>query len=362
MQDIHVVFLTNSLMNATMNIYYFVGGINMNIKFITKITSLFLLTMGLFMLASCETNEADTVILGEASWASSIFHNRVAGYIIENGFDVAVETQPTETAVMIATLPNGDIDVSLELWSDNVPTYADDIEEGKYIEISTNFDDNTQGLYVPGYLQDNYEDYGLTEPIEDVLDLLKPEVIELFEDPNDDSKGVIYGGPSGWSATSFLSLKMDAYDLDASYNFEMINSGATLAAQIAGAFEREEPIVSYYWEPTSLMGLYDLRLLNDTPYSVEDFVAGRGAFPTVSVNVVTRPGFADDFPEINAFLSNYVTSSALTNDALGYMEENDATAEEAAIWFLQQNDAWLQSILADTPGVYELVKAALDAE
>ena len=43
------------------------------------------------------------------------------------------------------------------------------------------------------------------------------------------------------------------------------------------------------------------------------------------------------------------------------MEENDATAEEAAIWFLQQNDAWLQALLADNPGVYDKVKAALDA-
>jgi len=335
----------------------------MKVKFLSKLTSLFLLTLGLFVLASCEAGEDETtVILGEASWASSIFHNRVAGYILEHGFGATVETQPTETAVMIATLPNGDIDISLELWSDNVPTYADDIAAGNYVEVSTNYDDNTQGLYVPGYLQDNYADYGLSEPIEDIQDLLKPEVIALFEDPNDDSKGVIYGGPSSWSASAFLNLKMEAYGFDAEYNFEMINSSAALAAQIAGAFEAEDPIVSYYWEPTSLMGLYDLRLLSDTPYSAEDFAVGRGAFPTVNVNVVTRPGFADDMPEINTFFSNYVTSSALTNSALGYMEENDATPEQAAIWFLQQNDAWLQDVLADNPGVYELVKAALDAE
>ena len=335
----------------------------MKVKFLSKLTSLFLLTLGLFVLASCEAGEDETtVILGEASWASSIFHNRVAGYILEHGFGATVETQPTETAVMIATLPNGDIDISLELWSDNVPTYADDIAAGNYVEVSTNYDDNTQGLYVPGYLQDNYADYGLSEPIEDIQDLLKPEVIALFEDPNDDSKGVIYGGPSSWSASAFLNLKMEAYGFDAEYNFEMINSSAALAAQIAGAFESEDPIVSYYWEPTSLMGLYDLRLLSDTPYSAEDFAVGRGAFPTVNVNVVTRPGFADDMPEINTFFSNYVTSSALTNSALGYMEENDATPEQAAIWFLQQNDAWLQDVLSDNPGVYELVKAALDAE
>ena len=331
-------------------------------KILSKLISIFLLTLGLFMLASCETDEGNTVILGEASWASSIFHNRVAGFILEHGFDVTVETQPTETAVMIATLPNGDIDISLELWSDNVPTYGDDIAAGNYVELSTNYDDNTQGLYVPGYLQDNYADFGLSAPITKVSDLTKSEVVTLFEDPNDASKGVIYGGPSSWSATAFLEKKMglEEYGLDV-YNFEMINSSAALAAQIAGAFESNDPIVSYYWEPTSLMGLYDLRLLEDSPYSAEDFAVGRGAFPTVDVNVVSRPGFTEDFPEVSTFFSNYKTSSALTNQGLGYMEENEATAEEAAIWFLQQNDAWLQTVLSENPGVYEKVKAALDA-
>lgn len=331
-------------------------------KILSKFLSLFLLTLGLIVLSSCDATDEDTIILGEASWQSSIFHNRVAAFILENGFEVNVETQPTETAVMIATLPNGDIDISLELWSDNVPTYADDIAQGKYIELSTNYDDNTQGLYVPGYLQDDYESFGLSAPITKVSDLTKAEVVALFEDPNDSSKGVIYGGPSSWSASAFLQLKMELpeYGLDV-YNFEMINSSAALAAQIAGAFEKEEPIVSYYWEPTSLMGLYDLRLLEDSPYSEEDFLVGRGAFPTVNVNVVSRPGFADDFPEIATFFSNYRTSSALTNSALGYMEANDATAEEAAVWFLLENDAWLQTLLSDNPGVYEKVKAALDA-
>jgi glycine betaine/proline transport system substrate-binding protein len=91
-------------------------------KILSKFLSLFLLTLGLVVLSSCESTDEDTIILGEASWQSSIFHNRVAAFILENGFDVNIETQPTETAVMIATLPNGDIEISLELWSDNVPT------------------------------------------------------------------------------------------------------------------------------------------------------------------------------------------------------------------------------------------------
>ncbi len=78
------------------------------------------------------------------------------------------------------------------------------LQRGNYVELSTNYDDNTQGLYVPGYLQDNYADFGLSAPITKVSDLTKAEVIALFEDPNDASKGVIYGGPSSWSA-SFLT-------------------------------------------------------------------------------------------------------------------------------------------------------------
>jgi ABC-type proline/glycine betaine transport system substrate-binding protein len=80
----------------------------------------------------------------------------------------------------------------------------------------------------------------------------------------------------------------------------------------------------------------------------------------VSVNVVVRDGFKEEYPDIAAFLEKYQTSSALTNLGLGYMQDNNASTLEAAIWFLIEQDTWLQSILPSD--IYQKVKASLDAE
>lgn len=353
-------FLTNSLMDDTIKTI-FKKKEKTFMKKMNKFFIVFLLLFTVIGVSSCTTDDTITITLGEGDWDSHAFHNQVAGFILEHGFDVAFKTVLTDTAIMITSLKSNAIDVSLELWSDNVPTYQSDLNAGFYEELSVNYDDNTQGLYVPYYLQDDWEDFNLTGPILSVADLKRADVVALFDDPNDPGTSVIYGGPEGWSATAFLNKKMElaSYGLGDLYNFRTIDSGATLAAQISGAYQARRPVVSYYWEPTWLMGLLDLRLLTDSTYNETDFSTGVGAFPTVRVTVVVREGFKTEFPEISAFLEQYETSSALTNAGLGYMQDNNASTKEAAIWFLIENDAWLQSILPND--IYLKVKAALDA-
>src|SRR5690606_41724970 len=43
----------------------------------------------------------------------------------------------------------------------------------------------------------------------------------------------------------------------------------SLVASMASAYERGEPWVGYYWEPTWVMGLYDMTLLDEPEYTDE---------------------------------------------------------------------------------------------
>lgn len=318
-------------------------------RFMKKFFIFGLLSLGLFGLAACDSS--DELVFGQGDWDSNAFHDEVARFIIENGFDIRTRSVMSDTAVTVQSLRSGDLDVSMEIWSDNIPSYPDDIAAGLYQELSVNFDDNAQGLYIPRYLYDAYP--GLRT----VQDL--PDYIDLFKTDDSGDKGVIYGGPEGWSATIFLNDKMEALGLDEYFEFRTIDSNAILSATIADAFNNELPWVGYNWEPTWVMGIYDLVLLDDDEYSPEAFEQGLGAFPSVRVNVVVRPGFADEYPEIAAFLSSYQTSSDLTSDALGYMIENEVEAYDAALWFLDNYrdmwTAWLPTDVADS------VLAALDA-
>ncbi len=316
--------------------------------FLIKTISLFLIVLSVLMLSACDRGMQE-ITLGEGDWDSNAFHSQVAKFIIENGYDTKVNVVVADTAIMIATLTSGDMDAALEIWSDNIPTYNQDIADGHYEQVAVNYADNEQGLYIPRYLQEEYP--GLVT-VEDLADYA-----HLFPDSEGSGKGVIYGGPEGWLATEFLHNKVELYGLDEHYVFRPIDSNATLSATLASAYRDEEPWVGYNWEPTWIMGIFDMVLLEDHPYDPDDFAIGRGAFPSVDVTVVVRSDFSEDFPDIYAFFQNYETSTELTNIALAYMQENDAEASETAIWFLETyEDIWSEWVPED---VYLKVMDAL---
>lgn len=302
--------------------------------------------LGITMFAC--VGEDDVIKIGEGTWASNAFHDQVAKIIIEEGYGQEVQVMSMDTSMMVTSLKEGDIDLSMELWSGNVPTYPEDIENGDYIKLSTNFDDNVQGIYIPAYLQEEYP--ALTH----VRDLLNDEILNATYDGDplfwSDEQGsrVIYGGPEGWEATKMLHKKMEEYGLDEEYTFKTFPSTATLNTTLKGAYDQEEPWVGYNWEPTAAMGLFDMVLLEDDPYSAEDYNNGIGAFPTNDVNIVVDKTFQDLYPEIASFLENYQTSSALTNEGLAYMEDNDAEPADAAAWFLlEHEDLWSDWVTDD---------------
>lgn len=277
--------------------------------------------------------QTQVITIGEGSWDSNRFHDQIAKIIIEEGYGVDVEVVPADTAIMVSGLKSKDVNLTMELWSENIETYNDDIANGEYIEVGTNFDDNTQGLYIPAYLQEEYP--GLVS----VMDL--KDYAYLFPNPEGGDLSIIYGGTEGWSATEHLHKKMVEYGLDEFYTFKTINSTATLNATLAGAYINEEPWVGYNWEPTWALGTYDMVLLEDSPYSTEDFVNGIGSFTSVHVNIGVDTEFEENYPEITAFLENYESSSALTNEGLAYMREFDAEAYDAAVYFLlEHTDLW----------------------
>jgi glycine betaine/proline transport system substrate-binding protein len=152
---------------------------------------------------------------------------------------------------------------------------------------------------------------------------------------------------------------MVAYGLDEYFEFRTIDSSATLNATLAGAYANEQPWVGYNWEPTWALGLFDLVLLDDEPFTEEDFAQGIGAFPTVRVTVAVDRTFEDRYPEIAEFLRNYKTSSDVTSEALAYMQENNVEADAAARWFLTNYESmWTSWVPTD---VADRVKASLNA-
>ncbi len=95
---------------------------------------------------------ANPVVLGDANWDSVKFHNAVVEYIGKNAYGLDFKIVSGSAPIVHAALMRGDVDLNMELWTDNTPTYPQDIQSGRLVDLGINFDDNRQGFYVPRYL------------------------------------------------------------------------------------------------------------------------------------------------------------------------------------------------------------------
>ncbi len=327
-------------------------------KLLKKFFLLMVAVVVVVSIAACQY-ESNTIVIAEGDWDSNRFYNDVVKFILEEGYGEEVEITEIGTQSMVLGLTDGSIDLNVETWSENMTTYQTDIAAGNYSELGVNFNDNYQGIYIPQYIKDEYPDFNSVEDLVDYKFLFPdPEITNW--DPDTD-KGVIYGGPSSWSITKFFVKKFEndeVYpDLVANFEFRPLESTATLNTTIVSAYENEEGWAGYYWEPTDIMGMYDMYLLQDNhEYNAE---TGVGFVPTNNVTVIATSGFEDEYPEAAVFLSKLHTSSAVVNAVLAYMVENDLDSEAAAVWWLDNNeDMWSLWV---TEAARAKIRTALDA-
>jgi len=312
------------------------------------ITALLLMTVGA---AGCARKEEPVVLkLADAGWDSIQLHNSIVSYILKNGYGVQTEQVTGTTPITWKALLENDIQIYTEVWSENIASYKEDLASGVVKEVSVNFDDNAQGLYVPRYVIEGDPERGIDPMAPDlktVKDLLN--YSDVFADPEEPNKGRIYGAISGWGVDKILSNKFNAYGFADTFNYFQPGSDAALAASLVSAYEKGEPWVGYYWAPTWISGQYDLVLLDDEPYTGDEEAmnAGLTAFPANRVTVVVNAELEKTHPEIVEFLSHYETSSALTAAGLAIMNSEGLNTDQAAIRMLKDHPELLTAWLTD---------------
>ena len=294
------------------------------------------------------------IVFADGGWESIQVHNRIAAFIIENGYGYPPsEYVPGETIPLWAGLSRGDIDVDMECWMENQQeAYDKSVAAGQVVDLGDNFWDNWQGWLVPTYM---IEEGLLPEGIS-IDDL--PKYWELFKDPEDPTKGVFYSCIAGWECEKINEEKFKEYRLDEYYNVFLPGSGAALAAAMVGAYEKHEPHFTYYWAPTWILGKLDMTPIEEPPFDEAVWEKNHAcAYPAVHVNICVNTEWSEKNPKVVEFLTKYATTTAQNNKCLAYMEEQGASTEEAAIYFLKEYESvWTQWVPSD---IADKVKAAL---
>ena len=333
------------------------------LRVLMAVTAAALLSM---LLAGCTSPAPEPeptkekLVIADLGWESAQVYNRVAGFIIENGYGHEVEYLPGETIPLFQGVVMGDIDFELECWVVNQQeAYDKAMADGDVIDLGICFPDSWQGWLVPTYVIEGDADRGIEASAPDlksVEDL--PEYWDLFPDPENPSKGIFYSCIAGWECEKINEAKFEAYGLNDTYNIFLPGSGAALLASMASAYEKGEPWLGYYWSPTWPLGKYDLTPIEEPAYDEAVWNDNYGcAYPNVETHIVANSSLPDKAPEVVEFLESWDSTAAQANDFLAFMEETGGTTEEAAIYFLTEHESvwteWVPTDIADD------VKAAL---
>ena len=95
---------------------------------------------------SADKGSNKEIVFADVDWDSIKFHNAVVGTIANKLWGYEWKEIQGSTPITQEALMQGEIDVHMEIWSDNLTSYDEDLAAGRFKELGVNFDDNYQGI------------------------------------------------------------------------------------------------------------------------------------------------------------------------------------------------------------------------
>lgn len=330
-----------------------------------------ILSAGLAAIAAAPANAEEAVACGtdrtidiaEMTWPSAAALAHIHAAILEHGFGCKVEIVAGDTVPTSASmLARGTPALAPELWTSAIQdAWERGIAEGVVVQLADAITDGTvEGWFIPRAVQEAHPELTTVEAVVERPD--------LFPDPESGDRGRLYSCPPGWVCELSTSALFEAFDMDAKgWNLFSPGSGGALDASIARAFTRDEPILFYYWGPTSVLGKYDAAQLDLGPVKPDvyacntdtdcDEPAGVTAYPSSPAVIGAAAWLPKEAPAVADYMAKAGLTNAQISALLVYGEENKADAAATARNFLMTEEAlWTSWVPA---GVAEKVRAAL---
>jgi len=299
-------------------------------------------------------DDCGDITIASMNWASAEVIAEIDKLILSEGYGcnaelVAGDTMPTFMSMNQKSEP----DLAPELWVNAVKEPLDvAIAKGELIIVAEVLSDGgEEGWWIPRYLSDAHPE--IRTPADA---LARP---DLFPAPEDPSSGAVHNCPSGWNCQITNGNLFAAYGAE-DKGFELVDTGsaAGLDGSIAKAYQRNEGWLGYYWAPTEILGRYEMVKLDmgehdkahwESCTAVPDCEDPKinGWAKSEVFSVVTN-----EFAQKAAIAMDYVGTrqwdNATVNKLLAWMADNQATGEEAAVYFLENFEAvWVEWVSAD---------------
>ena len=280
-----------------------------------------------------------TVSITEMNWASSQIITEVSKFLMEQGYGCKVKKVPSATTTAVASLAeNGQPDIVTELWLNSTGDVYKKLEsQGKVERLADVLSPGgVEGWWIPEYVANKHPNL---KTVKDVM--ANPQQVG----------GRFNNCPDGWGCRIVNDNLVKALKLEGS-GLKVFNhgSGETLSTSIASAYEDSKPWFGYYWGPTAVLGKYKMKKLSigaiDVKVHTENQNKGAANpgvsdFPPAPVLTVVTSAFKKREPTIAKLMSNVSFDVDVMNGLLAWKKDKGASAEEAAVRFLNtQKSTW----------------------
>ncbi len=291
-------------------------------------------TMG----ATSASADCGEVSITQMDWASARVVTAVAEFLMAQGYGCDVNVVPSSTVPALTSLAEtGEPDILTEVWANSTPAYEGLLADGKLVELTHVLSDGgIEGWWIPQYLAESNPELTTWEGI-----MANPAAVG----------GKFHDCPSGWACDIINNNNLKAAGAEAG-GLERFQhgSGETLQTSIAAAYADEAPWFGYYWAPTAVLGKYPMVQVEVPAYDAEAHTCngssdcatpGFSAYPVAKVVTAVSGTFAEEEPEVTELLRNLAFTNSQMGEILAWRLDNNASDEEAAVYFLTNyKDVW----------------------
>lgn len=308
-----------------------------------------------------------SITIASMNWASAELMANVDKLILEEGYGCDASLVPGDTVPTFTSMnEKGQPDVASELWINAFrEPLKKAIAEGRVHSLNDGpISGLGEGWWIPPATAKKHPE------LKTVLDIL--ERPDLFPSQEDPSKGAFVGCPAGWGCQLANANLFRAFEMEKK-GWVLIDPGsaAGLDGSMAKAVERDENWFGYYWSPTAIIGKYNMvKVPFGVPFAGSDNWDGcivkpeqecanpkPSAWTQSEVHTVVTDKFGKNGGVALDYLRARVFPGDIMNAMLVYMEENQASGEDAAREFLRKHeDIWTKWVSSEAAA--KIMKAA----
>ncbi|MGF1909357.1 ABC transporter substrate-binding protein [Vibrio kasasachensis] len=303
-------------------------------------------------------DECGDVTIAEMNWNSASLMANLDQFILNEGYGCTAEIVPGDTMPTGASMiEKAQPDIAPEMWTNALKDSLDRGVAEKRLRYAGQalVDGGEEGFWVPSYMVEKYPELATIEGLK--------KHVKLFPHPEDSDTSAFYTCPAGWNCQISAGNLFKALNLsDAGFTIVDPGSSAGLSGSIAKAYTREQAWFGYFWAPTAILGKYEMVKVDfGTGIDVDEFLncisleecdePKATMYPPSPVSTVVTEKFANREPELLGYLNKRGFTNTEMNQLLAWMEDNQASGEDAMFYFLENYPEtwkqWLPKEVAD---------------